>query len=61
MFLSQAISHLATWLYPSQWVMVVTVMAVLEGKAAEWVADLHTEHARELADIGLFLEALRAH
>lgn len=39
--------------------MVVAVTAMLEGEAAEWVADLHSEHARELPDAGLFLEALR--
>lgn len=62
LFLSQVISHLDlyTRLYPSQWAMVVAVTAVLDREVAEWVADLHNEHARELADVGLFLEALRA-
>lgn len=63
LFLSQAISHLDQYaqFYPSQWAMIVAVTAVLEGEAAEWVADLHSEHAWEMADAGLFLEALRAH
>lgn len=38
--------------------MIVAVTAVLEGEAAEWVADLHGEHPRELAHAGLFQEAL---
>lgn len=38
--------------------MVVAVTAVLQGEAAEWVADLRSDHARELADAGLFLEVL---
>lgn len=61
LFLSQSISHLDqyTHFYPSQWAMVVTVMVTLEGEAAEWVADLHTEHAWELADAGLFVEVLQ--
>lgn len=61
LFLSQAISHLDQYaqLYPSQWAMVVAITAVLEDEAAEWVADLHNEHTRELANVGLFLKALR--
>lgn len=60
LFLSQVISHLNHYghLYLSQWVMVVAVMAVLEGEAAKWVATLYNLHAYELVDIGLFLEAL---
>lgn len=61
-FLQPSISHLDlyAWFYPTQWTMVVAVLAVLEGEAAEWVANLHSEHARELANVGLFLETLRA-
>ncbi|KAK9395586.1 hypothetical protein NXF25_018947 [Crotalus adamanteus] len=40
--------------------MVVAVTAGLQGEAAEWAADLYSDHARELADAGLFLEALRS-
>ncbi|KAK9395754.1 RTL1: Retrotransposon-like 1 [Crotalus adamanteus] len=40
--------------------MVVAITASLQGKAAAWAADLFSDHARELGDIGLFLEALRA-
>ncbi|KAK9409369.1 RTL1: Retrotransposon-like 1 [Crotalus adamanteus] len=40
--------------------MVVAVTAVLQDEAAEWVANLHNDHARNLADVGLFLEALRS-
>lgn len=39
--------------------MVVTVNSVLTGKSADWVSDLHSEHARELTNIGMFLESLR--
>lgn len=62
LFLSQVISHLDNYacLYPSQWAMVGAVIALLESEATEWVADLHSDHARELADAGLFLEALRS-
>lgn len=41
--------------------MVVAVTAALEGEVVEWVVDLHTEHAQELADAGLFLEAQWIH
>ncbi|KAK9401894.1 hypothetical protein NXF25_010250 [Crotalus adamanteus] len=63
LFLSQVISHLDQYacFYPSQWAMVLAVTVVLQAKAAEWVADLHSNHARKLADAGLFLEALRSH
>lgn len=62
MFLSQVISHLDRYacFYPSQWAMVVAIMAGLQGEAVEWAADLYSDHARELADAGLFLEALRS-
>lgn len=40
--------------------MVVAVIAGLQGEAAEWVADLYTDHARELADTGPFLETLQS-
>lgn len=40
--------------------MVVAITTVLRGEAADWVADLYSDHARELTDIGLFLESLRA-
>lgn len=39
--------------------MVVAITTVLTGEAADWVADLHSDHARELVDVGLFLDALR--
>lgn len=35
-------------LYPSQWSMVVAITNVLTGEAADSVADLHSDHAREL-------------
>lgn len=35
--------------------------AGLQGEAMEWVADLYSDHARELADASLFLEALQTH
>lgn len=38
--------------------MVIAITAVLMGEATYWVADLHSNHARELTDVGLFLEAL---
>ncbi|KAK9396222.1 Retrotransposon-derived protein PEG10 [Crotalus adamanteus] len=41
--------------------MMVVVTAGLHGKAAEWVADLYSNHARELANASLFLEALHSH
>lgn len=61
-FLSQVISYtdLYSHFYPSQWVMVVAIMMVLTGEAADWVADLHSKHAHELIDIGMFLGSLRA-
>ncbi|KAK9408148.1 RTL1: Retrotransposon-like 1 [Crotalus adamanteus] len=34
-------------------------MASLQGEAAAWAADLYSDQARELADIGLFLDALK--
>lgn len=45
--------------YPSQWVMVMAVTAVLTREVADWVASLHSDHAQELVNVGLFLEALR--
>lgn len=61
LFLSQIISHMDLYgrFYPSQWEMVMALTAVLTGKAADWVADLHSYHTRELADMGHFLEAVR--
>ncbi|XP_039197259.1 malonyl-CoA-acyl carrier protein transacylase, mitochondrial isoform X1 [Crotalus tigris] len=63
MFLSHVISHLDRYAqhYPSQWAMVMAVSAGLQGEAAAWAADLYSDHARELANTGLFLDALRAH
>lgn len=60
LFLSQVLSYVDLYghLYPSQWAMVVAITNVLTREAADWVADLHSDHARELVDIGLFLEAL---
>lgn len=60
LFLSQMISYLDVYgcYSPSQWAMVVAITAVLMGEAADWVAGLHSDHARELVDVGLFLEAL---
>ncbi|KAK9410608.1 RTL1: Retrotransposon-like 1 [Crotalus adamanteus] len=46
-------------LYLSQWAMVGAVTAALQGEAMEWVANLHSDHARELANVGAFLGALR--
>lgn len=62
LFLSQIIIHmdLYGWFYPSQWVMVVAMTTVLTSEAADWVTDLHSDYARELLDMELFLEALRA-
>ncbi|XP_039211424.1 uncharacterized protein LOC120313512 [Crotalus tigris] len=59
--LSQTIGHMDRYghLYPSQWAMVGAVTAALQGMALEWIADLHTDHARELASVGAFLGALR--
>lgn len=61
LFLSQVISHMDLYghVYPSQWSMVVAVMGVLTREAANWVTDLHSDHAQELTDLGLFLEVLR--
>lgn len=58
--MSQLISHLNqyTQFYLSEWVMVMAVMAWLEGEDVEWVADLQSKLAWELADAGLFLEPL---
>ncbi|KAK9400665.1 hypothetical protein NXF25_011379 [Crotalus adamanteus] len=39
--------------------MVVAVTSSLQGEAAAWAADLYSDQARELADVGLFLDALR--
>lgn len=62
LFLSQVISHMDqySWWYPSQWAMVVAVTSVLTEEADDWVASLHTNHARELVDMGKFLEALHS-
>lgn len=61
-FLSQVISYMDLYgrFYPSQWAMVVAITTVLTGEAADWVADLHSDHARELTNVGMFLEGLRA-
>lgn len=60
LFLSHVISHfdIYGWFYPSQWSMVVVVTSVLTGEAADWVSDLHSDHARELTNIGMSLESL---
>lgn len=52
------ISHFALYgrFYPSHWAMVVAIMTVLTGEAPDWVVDLH---ARELTNVGMFLEGLR--
>lgn len=62
LFLSQVISHMDAYghFYPSQWARVVAATMVLTGEAAGWVAGLHNIYARELADLGLFLEALHS-
>lgn len=39
--------------------MVMAMAAVMEGEAADWVADLYSDHAGELGDMGLFLAALQ--
>ncbi|KAK9395764.1 hypothetical protein NXF25_019125 [Crotalus adamanteus] len=39
---------------------MVAITASLQGEAAAWAADLFSDHARELGDVGLFLETLRA-
>lgn len=61
-FLNQVISYMDLYghFYPSQWAMVVAITTVLMGEAADWVADLHSDHAHDLTDVGLFLEGLRA-
>lgn len=61
LFLGQVIDHLEKYghLYTSQWAMVMGMAAVMEGEAAYWVADLYSDHAGELGDIGLFLSALQ--
>lgn len=61
LFLSQVISHFDLYgrFYPSQWSMVVAVTTVLTGEMVDWVANLHREHARELTNVGMFLEGLR--
>lgn len=55
LFLSQIISHLGCYahVYPTQRAMVKMV-TTLEGEAAEWVADLHSENAQELGNAGMF-------
>ncbi|XP_039196604.1 uncharacterized protein LOC120306793 [Crotalus tigris] len=60
-FLSHVLNHLDryTTLYSSNWAMVVAVTASLQGEAAAWAADLYSDQARELADVGLFLDALK--
>lgn len=62
-FISQVLSYLDLYghFYPSQWSMVVAITTILTGEAADWVADLHSDHAQELTDVGMFLEGLRAH
>ncbi|KAK9401553.1 hypothetical protein NXF25_012267 [Crotalus adamanteus] len=62
MFLGHVLNHLDRFAaqYTSQWAIVVAVTANLQGEAAAWAANLFTDHARELADIGSFLDALRA-
>lgn len=62
LFLSQVISHFDLYgrFYPLQWAMVVAITTALKGEAADWVANLHSEHARELTNVGMFLEGLRA-
>lgn len=39
---------------------MVAVTIVLTREAADWVADLHGDHARELMNVGMFLESLRS-
>ncbi|XP_039196943.1 uncharacterized protein LOC120306935 isoform X2 [Crotalus tigris] len=60
-FLSHVLNHLDryTTLYSSNWARVVAVTASLQGEAAAWAADLYSDQARELADVGLFLDALK--
>lgn len=63
LFLSQIITHMDLYghLYPSQWAMVVAITMVLTGEVADWVADFHSDHTKELANMGMFLEAMRGH
>lgn len=63
LFLGQVIDHLDRFghLYTSEWAMVLAVAAVMEGKVAEWVANLYSDHAGEVRDVGLFLAALQEH
>ncbi|KAK9395587.1 hypothetical protein NXF25_018948 [Crotalus adamanteus] len=35
------------------------VTASLQGEAAAWASDLYSDHAQELTDVGLFLDALK--
>ncbi|KAK9407763.1 hypothetical protein NXF25_006537 [Crotalus adamanteus] len=62
MFLGHVLNHLDRFAaqYTSQWAIVVAVTANLQGEAAAWAADLFSDHAGELADIGSFLDALIA-
>ncbi|KAG8132986.1 hypothetical protein E2320_010816 [Naja naja] len=61
LFLSQAISHLDqyTQFYPLQWTIAVAVTAVLEREAAECMANLHSEYARELVNVIWFDKGTR--
>lgn len=61
LFLGQVIDHLDKFghLYSSQWAMVMAMVTVMEGKAAERVTDLYSDHAAELGDVVLFLSALQ--
>lgn len=43
----------------SQWDMVMVVAVVMEGEAFEWLANLYSDHAAELGDMGLFLSTLQ--
>lgn len=56
LFLGQVIDHLDQYVhfYSSQWAMVMAVAAVLEDEAANWVANLYSEHGQELRNTGLF-------
>lgn len=61
LFRRQVLNHFDRYgrLYTSQWDVVIAVTTVMEGKAAEWVADLYSDRAIELGDLGLFLSALQ--
>lgn len=61
-FITQVLSYVDLYgqFYLTQWSMVVAITAVMTGEAADWVADLHSDHAHELTDVGLFLEGLGA-